>query len=146
MDATRYVAEHSRANIMVVEDEEQREKVGFREIQDLFLNSFKIDTVWDRLPELQAVVQYTGNPTAPGVKSWKALLELGKVKMFPTWMENFRLFQAQDDSILMERLEAQAVNQACTLVYTSGGFHYYPLSGLFYQRNLNLRPRYNWQS
>ena len=49
---------------MVVEDEEQREK---------------IDTVWDRLPELQAVVQYTGNPTAPGVKSWKALLELGKV-------------------------------------------------------------------
>ena len=39
--------------------------------------------MWDRLPELQAVVQYTGNPTAPGVKSWKALLELGKVKMFP---------------------------------------------------------------
>lgn len=64
VDATRYVAEHSRANIMVVEDEEQREK---------------IDTVWDRLPELQAVVQYTGNPTAPGVKSWKALIELGKV-------------------------------------------------------------------
>jgi len=90
VDATRYVAEHSRANIMVVEDEEQREK---------------IDTVWDRLPELQAVVQYTGNPTAPGVKSWKALLDLGK---------------AQPDSILTERLEAQAVNQACTLVYTSG--------------------------
>lgn len=64
VDATRYVAEHSRANVMVVEDEEQREK---------------IDTVWDRLPELQAVVQYTGNPTAPGVKSWKALVELGKV-------------------------------------------------------------------
>ena len=80
VDATRYVAEHSRANIMVVEDEEQREKVGFRKIQDIFLNFFKIDTVWDRLPELQAVVQYTGNPTAPGVKSWKALLELGKVR------------------------------------------------------------------
>merc|ERR1712223_1333132 len=90
IDATRYVAEHSRANIMVVEDEEQYAKV---------------EAMWERLPELQAVVQYTGNPTAPGVKSWKALLELGK---------------AQDDSILMERLEAQAVNQACTLVYTSG--------------------------
>ena len=33
VDATRYVAEHSRANIMVVEDEEQREKVAFRRIQ-----------------------------------------------------------------------------------------------------------------
>ena len=72
VDATRYVAEHSRANIMVVEDEEQREK---------------IDTVWDRLPELQAVVQYTGNPTAPGVKSWKALLELGKVGL-PAFFED----------------------------------------------------------
>ena len=101
--------------------------------------------MWDRLPELQAVVQYTGNPTAPGVKSWKALLELGKVRMIiPILMENFRLSQAQDDSILMERLEAQAVNQACTLVYTSGGFHSYPLLGVFYQRNPNLRPRYNW--
>merc|ERR1712045_71441 len=40
-----------------------------------------------------------------GVLSWQSLLELGK---------------AQDDSILIERLEAQAVNQACTLVYTSG--------------------------
>ena len=139
------MAEHSRANIMVVEDEEQREKVGFRKIQDIFLIFFKIDTVWDRLPELQAVVQYTGNPTAPGVKSWKALLELGKVKIFPILMENFRLFQAQDDSILMERLEAQAVNQACTLVYTSGGLHYYPLSGVFYQCDPYLRPRYNWQ-
>jgi hypothetical protein len=29
MEATRYVAEHSRANIMVVEDEEQYAKVGF---------------------------------------------------------------------------------------------------------------------
>ena len=108
------MAEHSRANIMVVEDEEQREKVGFRKIQDIFLNFFKIDTVWDRLPELQAVVQYTGNPTAPGVKSWKALLELGKVKMFPILMEIFRLSQAQDDSILMERLEAQADDEVLT--------------------------------
>merc|ERR1719210_2978168 len=57
------------------------------------------------LPELQSIVQYTGFPRSPGVESWESLLELGK---------------AQDDSILMERLEAQAVNQACTLVYTSG--------------------------
>jgi len=90
VDATRYVAEHSRANIMVVEDEELRAKV---------------DTIMDHLPELQAVIQYTGNPTSPGITSWKKLLELGR---------------AQDDSILQERLEAQAVNQAGVLVYTSG--------------------------
>ena len=41
----RYVAEHSRCNIMVVEDEEQ-------------LN--KIQQIEDRLPELQSIVQYTG--------------------------------------------------------------------------------------
>ena len=91
------------------------------------------------------ILLHTSKITAPGVKSWKALLELGKVKMFPILIEIFRLSQAQDDSILMERLEAQAVNQACTLVYTSGGFHYYPLSGVFCQCDPNLRPRYNWQ-
>lgn len=90
VDATRYVAEHSRANIMVVEDDEQRAK---------------IDAVWDRLPELQTVIQYTGNPTAPGIMTWASILELGR---------------AQDDSILMQRLEQQAVNKPCTLVYTSG--------------------------
>jgi len=90
VDATRYVAEHSRANIMVVEDEEQLAKV---------------DSVWDRLPELQTVIQYTGNTTAPGVINWRKLVEIG---------------QAEDDGILVERLEKQAVNQACTLVYTSG--------------------------
>ena len=47
VDATRYVAEHSRANVMVVEDEEQ-------------LN--KIENIQDMLPELQAIIQYTGFP------------------------------------------------------------------------------------
>jgi len=90
VDATRYVAEHSRANIMVVEDEEQLAKV----------ESFQ-----DRLPELQQIVQYTGFSRSPGVVSWQTLVELGK---------------AEPDTLLDERLANQAVNQACTLVYTSG--------------------------
>merc|ERR1712079_232193 len=90
IDATRYVAEHSRANIMVVEDEEQYAK---------------IDVIADRLPELQNVIQYTGFPRSPEVKSWQTLLEIGR---------------AEDDTELKKRLANQAVNQACTLVYTSG--------------------------
>ena len=43
----RYVAEHSRCNVMVVEDEEQ-------------LN--KVENIQDMLPELQAIIQYTGFP------------------------------------------------------------------------------------
>ena len=90
VDATRYVAEHSRANIMVVEDDEQ---------------FAKIDSVWDRLPELHTVVQYTGNTVNPGVINWRHLLEIGN---------------GEDDTEFNKRLENQAVNQACTLIYTSG--------------------------
>jgi len=90
VDATRYVAEHSRANIMVVEDEEQLAKV----------ESFQ-----DRLPELEQIIQYTGFSRSPGVLNWQSVLEIGR---------------AEDDTLLNERLANQAVNQACTLVYTSG--------------------------
>merc|ERR1719318_1791205 len=90
IDATRYVAEHSRANIMVVEDEEQYAK---------------IEAIWERLPELQSVVQYTGLSRSPGVESWQTLLDIGR---------------GEDDTELKRRLANQAVNQACTLVYTSG--------------------------
>jgi len=89
-DATRYVAEHSRCNIMVVEDEEQ-------------LN--KVEQMAEKLPELQTIVQYTGFPRSPGVESWDSLLEIGR---------------GETDEELNRRLAGQATNQACTLVYTSG--------------------------
>jgi len=89
-DATRYVAEHSRCNIMVVEDEEQ-------------LN--KVEQMAEKLPELQTIVQYTGFPRSPGVESWDSLLEIGR---------------GETDDELNRRLAGQATNQACTLVYTSG--------------------------
>merc|ERR1712209_77355 len=89
-DATRYVAEHSRCNIMVVEDEEQLTKV---------------QQIEDQLPELQSIIQYTGFARSPGVESWESLLEIGR---------------GESDDELNKRLANQATNQACTLVYTSG--------------------------
>ena len=87
----QYRAAHSRANIMVVEDEEQLEKL--LECKDTLA------------PHLQCIVQYTGQPSHPGVLSWSQLLQVGR---------------EQPDQFLRERLDQQAVNQACMVVYTSG--------------------------
>ena len=88
--AVQYVAKHSRANIMVVADEEQLEKVL---------------EVREQLDDLVAIVQYSGEVREAGVLSWQQLLELGR---------------AEGEEGLEERLRDQAVNQACMLVYTSG--------------------------
>lgn len=89
-DAVRYVAEHSRANVIVLENEEQLAKVA---------------QCRDNLEHLETVIQYIGKPSDPDVLSWQELLEVGR---------------SVDDSVLTERLENQAVNQPCMLVYTSG--------------------------
>ena len=89
-DAVKYVAKHSRANLMVVEDEVQLKKVQL---------------VQDDLDNLEGIIQYTGEPTHPGVVSWKELLKIGNTV---------------SDSVLTMRLENQAVNQPCMVVYTSG--------------------------
>ncbi|XP_023339812.1 long-chain-fatty-acid--CoA ligase ACSBG2 isoform X2 [Eurytemora carolleeae] len=89
-DSVRYVAQHSRANIIVLEDQEQLDKI---------LN------IQDQLKELQCIVQYSGTPTVPGVLSWEELLDIGR---------------GLPDSVLQERLAMQAINQPCMLVYTSG--------------------------
>ena len=83
----QYRAAHSRANIMVVEDEEQLEKL--LECKDTLA------------PHLQCIVQYTGQPSHPGVLSWSQLLQVGR---------------EQPDQFLRERLDQQAVNQACMVV------------------------------
>ena len=91
VEGLQYKAAHSRANIMVVEDEEQLEKL--LECRDTLS------------PHLQSIVQYTGQPSQPGVLSWSQLLQVGR---------------DQPDHLLQERLDQQAVNQACMVVYTSG--------------------------
>lgn len=56
---------------------------------------------------MQAVIQYIGEPTLSDVIAWKDFLALG--------------MQLEDDA-LEDRLKQQAINQCCTLIYTSGGF------------------------
>ena len=59
-----------------------------------------------RRQQLRAVVQYSGEAAAgSGVMTWAQLLELGS---------------DQPGAALQGRLEQQAVNMACMLVYTSG--------------------------
>lgn len=89
-EACFYCAKSSRANIIVVQDDKQLQK---------------IQEVRDNLPDLKAVIQYEGTPNVPGVLSWKEIMELG---------------EKQTDEELEERLRNIAINDCCTLVYTSG--------------------------
>ncbi|XP_059490029.1 long-chain-fatty-acid--CoA ligase ACSBG2 [Neocloeon triangulifer] len=89
-EACLYCAENSRANIIVVEDDKQLKKI----LQ-----------VKSRLPHLKAIIQYSGKVEAEGVLSWADVLKIG---------------EEEKDDELNERIKRIAVNQCCTLVYTSG--------------------------
>ncbi|KAK6624750.1 hypothetical protein RUM44_011610 [Polyplax serrata] len=89
-EATFYCLEKGMANIAVVEDDGQAQKVL----------KYK-----DKLPKLKAVVQYSGKPTSEGVLGWEQLLQIG---------------EKEDDTRLNEVVKRIAVNQCCALIYTSG--------------------------
>ena len=89
-EACKYILEHSRCNILVVEDQKQLDKVW----------SFRND-----LPDLKKIVQYSGVPSSPSVISWKDLMNRGK---------------SLGDESLDARLRGIAINRCSTLVYTSG--------------------------
>ena len=65
--------------------------------------------VIDKIPTLKKIVQYSGEPSHPGVLSWKEVVSLGSSD------DNSEL-----DSQLRLRQSRMAVNQCCCLVYTSG--------------------------
>jgi long-chain-fatty-acid--CoA ligase ACSBG len=88
--ACKYIAADCKANIAVVEDENQLEK--FLQIRD-------------ELPHLKIIVQYSGVPTVEGVLSWTDLLNIGK---------------KESDDELENRKAETAINMCCKLVYTSG--------------------------
>jgi len=88
--ACQYIAQDSRANIIVVGCQMQLEKIL---------------SVRDQLPDLKAIVLYEGTSDVPGVINWKELLNIGKDSL---------------DLSLDERLRSIAVNQCCVLCYTSG--------------------------
>ena len=85
-----YVAEHSGAQIVVVEDDEQLQK---------FLS------IRSRLPELKAIVLMYGEAEHDGVYTWAELLAMG---------------DQVDEAELTRRDEAQKPDDLCTLIYTSG--------------------------
>ncbi|XP_064424952.1 long-chain-fatty-acid--CoA ligase ACSBG2-like [Latimeria chalumnae] len=91
-DACRYVASNCEANIIVVENDKQLQKI----LQ-----------VWDQLPYLKAVVQYKDElkEKRPNLYSWKEFMELGK---------------EIPDTQLDEVISSQKANQCCMLIYTSG--------------------------
>ncbi|XP_063869884.1 long-chain-fatty-acid--CoA ligase ACSBG2-like isoform X4 [Scylla paramamosain] len=89
-EACEHCARNCEAQIWLVEDQKQLEKV------------LKIKS---RLPTLHTIIQYTGKPTVEGVISWESAMALGK---------------QQPDTELEARLRRIAVNQCCTLIYTSG--------------------------
>ena len=63
----------------------------------------------DEIPSVKKIIQYTGEPSHPGVMSWKELMELGSSE------------KGEDaDADLNERLSNMYVNQCCCLIYTSG--------------------------
>ncbi|XP_078530563.1 long-chain-fatty-acid--CoA ligase ACSBG2-like [Lissotriton helveticus] len=92
VDACRYVAGNCEANILVVENHHQLEKI----LQ-----------VQDQLPHLKAIIQYSDE------------LKVKRPNLY-TWAEFMQLGSEIPDSELDDIIASQRVNQCCTLVYTSG--------------------------
>ncbi|XP_062858240.1 long-chain-fatty-acid--CoA ligase ACSBG1 isoform X2 [Trichomycterus rosablanca] len=91
-EACLYVAHDSRANIIVVENQKQLDKI--LEIKH-------------KLPYLKAIVQYSGSvqKELPGLYSWEEFMTLG---------------QDISDKTLDDIISSQNANQCCVLIYTSG--------------------------
>uniref|UniRef100_T1J839 long-chain-fatty-acid--CoA ligase n=1 Tax=Strigamia maritima TaxID=126957 RepID=T1J839_STRMM len=89
-DACYHVLNDSSANIILVENEFQLEK---------------IQAFQNQLPNLKAIVQINGQSNRTNVISWQELLLIG---------------QSLSDEILNKRIKGLAINQCCNLVYTSG--------------------------
>ncbi|XP_067872506.1 long-chain-fatty-acid--CoA ligase ACSBG2 isoform X1 [Heterodontus francisci] len=91
-EACQYVANDSEANILVVENNKQLQKI----LQ-----------VQDQLPHLKAIVQYKDElkEKRPNLYTWAEFMQLGK---------------NVPDSQLDEIIASQKPNQCCTLIYTSG--------------------------
>ncbi|XP_017276054.1 long-chain-fatty-acid--CoA ligase ACSBG2 isoform X2 [Kryptolebias marmoratus] len=91
-EACQYVAENSKANIIVVENHKQLQKI------------LQIE---DKLPHLKAIVQYkdTLKEKRPNLYSWEEFMALGR---------------DEPDAPLDAIISSQKPNQCCTLIYTSG--------------------------
>ncbi|MGH0143985.1 UNVERIFIED_CONTAM: hypothetical protein FKN15_038915 [Acipenser sinensis] len=91
-EACQYVAENCKANVLVVENHKQLQKI--LQIQD-------------KLPHVKAIIQY------------KDALKEKKPNLY-TWAEFMEMGTDVPDSQLDEIIASQKPNQCCTLIYTSG--------------------------
>ena len=89
-DACLHNALDSNAKIAVVENYQQLQKIL---------------AIKDQIPDLKAIVQWSGEPKVDGVLSWQKMMELG---------------QETSDEVYQDRLKRIAINQCCTMIYTSG--------------------------
>lgn len=91
-EACQYVAANCEANVLVVEDKKQLDKI----LQ-----------VKDQLPHLKAIVQYKGDlhQRAPFLYTWDEFMKLGE-----------DVPNEQLDAII----DSLRANECCTLIYTSG--------------------------
>ncbi|KAJ6664148.1 hypothetical protein lerEdw1_008363 [Lerista edwardsae] len=92
-EACHYIAHDCRANIIVVENQKQLDK---------------ITQIWNRLPHLKAVVMYKDSlpeKRMPNLYTMNELMELGN---------------EIHDEVLDAIINSQKPNQCCVLIYTSG--------------------------
>ncbi|XP_047656349.1 long-chain-fatty-acid--CoA ligase ACSBG2 isoform X2 [Tachysurus fulvidraco] len=91
-EACQYVAENCQANILVVENHKQLQKI--LQIQD-------------KLPHLKAIIQYKDalKEKKPNLYSWEEFMELGR---------------NEPEGPLDDIIASQKPNQCCMLIYTSG--------------------------
>ena len=108
-EACKFVADNWRANIIVVEDNKQLEKIL---------------AIRDELPKLKAVIQYSGTPHVSEKKEQEVRgSEESSRKFVYSWQEFINLGTSSRQSSKTElnnRLKRIAVNQCCALIYTSG--------------------------
>ncbi|XP_072526916.1 long-chain-fatty-acid--CoA ligase ACSBG1 isoform X2 [Salminus brasiliensis] len=91
-EACHHVAKDSRANIIVIENQKQLDKILL---------------IKDNLPHLKAIVQYSGSlkKKLPNLYSWEEFMRLGL---------------DIPDKTLDDIISSQKANQCCVLIYTSG--------------------------
>jgi long-subunit acyl-CoA synthetase (AMP-forming) len=86
----RYITHHCEASVAFAENAQQAAK---------FLE------VWNELPHLKHLVQWSGDPKDSRVMSWKDFMAKA---------------ESVTDAQLQERIDAQKPDDVCTLIYTSG--------------------------
>ncbi|XP_060894441.1 long-chain-fatty-acid--CoA ligase ACSBG2-like [Labrus mixtus] len=91
-EACHYVAASCEANILVVENQKQLDKI----LQ-----------VKDQLPHLKAIVMYNGEPQQ-------------KAPFLYTWEEFMKLGEDEPDKKLDDIIKSLKPNECCSLIYTSG--------------------------